>query len=82
VLADIMLGRITRWDDPKLNELTMGFHLPSEEIVVVHRSDGSGTTYILVGLPVEDEFGLEINHERWGLPLRWQAGIGAKGTRA
>ena len=79
VLADIMLGRITRWDDPKLMELSHRFHLPSQEIVVVHRSDGSGTTYILSDY-------LSKTNPAWkstmgiGSSLRWRAGIGAKGN--
>src|SRR5690242_20451844 len=46
VLADIFLGKIKKWDDPKLKELNPKASLPSDDIAVVHRSDGSGTTYI------------------------------------
>jgi phosphate transport system substrate-binding protein len=46
VLADIFLGKITSWSDDRLKKLNPGVNLPAKEIVVVHRSDGSGTTYI------------------------------------
>jgi phosphate transport system substrate-binding protein len=46
VLARIFLGQITRWDDPAITALNPGTSLPDAPITVVHRSDGSGTTYI------------------------------------
>ena len=46
VLADIFLGKITKWNDPKIQSLNPGVSLPGEDIIVVHRSDGSGTTYV------------------------------------
>ena len=48
VLADIFLGKITKWNDPAITKLNPGVNLPGTDIVVVHRSDGSGTTYIWV----------------------------------
>src|SRR5258708_15026 len=48
VLADIFLGKITKWSDPAIAKLNEGVKLPSSDITVVHRSDGSGTTYIWV----------------------------------
>src|SRR5947209_4114522 len=48
VLADIFLGKITKWNDPQIAKLNDGVKLPSTDITVVHRSDGSGTTYIFV----------------------------------
>jgi phosphate transport system substrate-binding protein len=45
-LADIFLGKITKWDDPAIKKLSPNAKLPSQSIVVVHRSDGSGTTFI------------------------------------
>ncbi|HZP02923.1 MAG TPA: phosphate ABC transporter substrate-binding protein PstS, partial [Terriglobia bacterium] len=47
-LAGIFLGKITRWNDPVLAGVNKGVNLPAQEIVVVHRSDGSGTTYVWV----------------------------------
>src|SRR4051812_43780793 len=46
VLADIYLGKITKWNDNAIKNLNAGIDLPGEEITVAHRSDGSGTTYI------------------------------------
>ena len=48
VLADIFLGKITKWNDPAIAKLNPGVKLPATDITVVHRSDGSGTTYIWV----------------------------------
>src|SRR6202140_5862274 len=48
VLADIYLGKITKWNDPAIAKINPGVTLPSPDITVVHRSDGSGTTYIFV----------------------------------
>jgi phosphate transport system substrate-binding protein len=48
VLADIFLGKITKWNDPAVVKLNPGVNLPGADIVVAHRSDGSGTTYIWV----------------------------------
>jgi phosphate transport system substrate-binding protein len=48
VLADIFLGKITKWNDPAITKLNAGVNLPNTDITVVHRSDGSGTTYIWV----------------------------------
>src|SRR6186713_1195014 len=48
VLADIFLGKITKWNDPAIAKLNGGVNLPGTDIVVVHRSEGSGTTYIWV----------------------------------
>ena len=48
VLADITLGKITKWNDPAIAKLNAGVTLPATDIVVAHRSDGSGTTYIWV----------------------------------
>src|SRR5690625_687394 len=47
LLADIYLGKITRWDDPAIQEINPDLDLPARSIVVVHRSDGSGTTFNL-----------------------------------
>ena len=45
-LAGIFLGKITKWNDPAITSANPGVKLPDDDIVVVHRSDGSGTTYI------------------------------------
>src|SRR5207245_2600165 len=48
VLADIFLGKVTKWNDQALTKLNPGVNLPGTDITVVHRSDGSGTSYIWV----------------------------------
>jgi phosphate transport system substrate-binding protein len=79
VLADIFLGKITKWNDPKITALNPGVTLPDQTIVVVHRSDGSGTTYIWV------DFLSKINAE-WdkkvgrGTSVNWPVGLGGKGN--
>jgi phosphate transport system substrate-binding protein len=78
-LGDIFLGTITSWDDPKIAALNSGVTLPSTAIVVVHRSDGSGTTNIFttylssVSPDWKDKVGA-------GLSVEWPVGIGAKGN--
>lgn len=79
VLAEIFLGNITSWDDPALVELNPDVELPSENIQVVHRSDGSGTTNIFVNYlaavsPVwEEEVGV-------GTEVAWPVGSGGQGN--
>src|SRR5438309_6361290 len=46
LLADIFLGKISNWSDPAISKVNAGVKLPNQEIVIVHRSDGSGTTFI------------------------------------
>jgi phosphate transport system substrate-binding protein len=77
VLADIYLGRIKKWNDKALQPLNPGTDLPDTEIVVVHRADGSGTTYLWVDY-------LSKVSPRWkkvgvGTSVEWPTGIGAKG---
>ncbi len=77
VLADIFLGKITSWDDPKLRALNPGANLPAQKIAVVHRSDGSGTTYIWADYlaKVSPEWKEKVGV---GTDLRWPAGVGAQ----
>src|ERR1051326_2484285 len=79
VLADIFLGKITKWNDPALAKLNAGVNLPNKDIVVVHRSDGSGTTYIWVDYlsKVSPEF-----KKRVGIAtsVNWPVGLGGKGN--
>ncbi len=78
-LANIFLGKITKWDDPAIQKLNPKVKLPSNAIVVVHRSDGSGTTFIFtnylskVSSDWSDNVGASTSVE-------WPAGIGAKGN--
>jgi phosphate transport system substrate-binding protein len=79
VLADIYLGKIKKWNDPRLAKANPGVKFPDEEIVVVHRSDGSGTTYIFtdylskISSAWKDKVGK-------GTSVNWPAGLGGKGN--
>ncbi len=79
VLADIYLERITRWNDTRLRELNPGADLPDRRIVVVHRSDGSGTTYVMTDYlsKVSEEWESRVG---FGTSVSWPAGIGGNGN--
>ncbi len=79
VLADIFLGKITRWSDPKIAELNKTVTLPSTDIVVAHRSDGSGTTDIFTNYlsTVNTEWRAKVGH---GKAVNWPVGLGGKGN--
>jgi phosphate transport system substrate-binding protein len=78
-IADIFLGKIKRWNDPRLGALNSGINLPDKEIVVVHRSDGSGTTYIFTDYlsKVSSEWKTKVGTNT---SVNWPTGIGAKGN--
>jgi phosphate transport system substrate-binding protein len=79
ILADIFLGKITKWDDPALAKLNGGLKLPSTDITVVHRSDGSGTSYIWVDYlaKVSPEWKKRVGV---ATSVNWPAGVGGKGN--
>ena len=79
VLADIYLGKITKWNDPAIAGLNSGVSLPGTDIAVVHRSDGSGTTYIWVDYlsKVSPEFKKKVGV---ATSVNWPTGVGAKGN--
>jgi phosphate transport system substrate-binding protein len=79
VLADIYLGKITKWDDPAIANLNKGVKLPAQDITVVHRSDGSGTTFIWVNYlsKVSLEWKTKVGE---GTSVNWPAGVGGKGN--
>jgi phosphate transport system substrate-binding protein len=79
VLADIFLGKITTWNDERIKKINPGVNLPAKEIVVVHRSDGSGTTYIFTDYlsKVSPEWKNSINK---GTSVNWKVGMGGKGN--
>ncbi|HSQ41190.1 MAG TPA: phosphate ABC transporter substrate-binding protein PstS [Fibrobacteraceae bacterium] len=79
VLADIFLGKITDWSDPKLASINPGVKLPNKKIVVVHRSDGSGTSSIFTDYlaKVSPEWKKNVGA---GKSVNWPAGLGAKGN--
>src|SRR6266436_8012115 len=78
-IADIFLGKITKWNDPRLAAQNPGMKLPDLDIVVVHRSDGSGTTYIWVDYLSSVSKAWESKVGR-GTSVKWPAGLGAKGN--
>jgi phosphate transport system substrate-binding protein len=79
VLAGVFLGKITKWNDPALAGANPGVKLPAADIVVVHRSDGSGTTYIWTDYlsKVSDEWKTKVGKST---SVNWPVGIGGKGN--
>jgi phosphate transport system substrate-binding protein len=79
LLADIYLGKITKWNAPAIARLNPGAKLPDSEITVVHRSDGSGTTFIWVNYlsKVSPEWKQKVGE---GTSVAWPAGVGGKGN--
>jgi phosphate transport system substrate-binding protein len=79
VLADMFLGDIKRWNDPRIAKLNPGVKLPGLPVTVVHRSDGSGTTFLFTSY-------LKMTNNRWGErvgandAVEWPAGLGGKGN--
>jgi phosphate transport system substrate-binding protein len=79
VLADVFLGKITRWNDDRIKALNPSASLPDQPIVVVHRSDGSGTTYIWVDYLCKISPDWEKAVGR-GTSVKWPVGLGGKGN--
>ncbi|BCZ88328.1 phosphate ABC transporter substrate-binding protein PstS [Thermus thermophilus] len=79
VLADIYLGKIKTWNDPALQGLNPGVKLPPLPITVVHRSDGSGTTYVWTDYlsKVSPEWAQKVGR---GTSVQWPVGLGGKGN--
>ena len=79
VLADIFLGKITKWNDAAITALNPGVKLPATDITVCHRSDGSGTTYIWVDYlsKVSPEWKQKVGV---ATSVNWPVGIGGKGN--
>nr|WP_233496916.1 phosphate ABC transporter substrate-binding protein PstS [Dyella sp. AtDHG13] len=79
VLANIFLGKITRWNDPALVAINPGVKLPDSRITVVHRSDGSGTTFNWVNYlsKVSPEWKSKVGE---GTSVSWPTGLGGKGN--
>jgi len=79
VLADIYLGKINKWNDPAIAQLNPGVNLPATDVTVVHRSDGSGTTYIFVDYlsKVSPEFKSTVGVST---SVKWPTGVGGKGN--
>jgi phosphate transport system substrate-binding protein len=79
VLADIFLGKITKWNDPAIAKLNGGVNLPGSDITVAHRSDGSGTTYIWADYlgKISPEWKTKVGI---ATSLNWPTGVGGKGN--
>ncbi len=79
IVADIFLGKVTKWNDARIAALNPGANLPSSDILVVHRTEGSGTTYILTDY-------LSAISPAWkagpgkGKEVQWPVGLGARGN--
>lgn len=78
-IAGIFLGQIKKWNDPKITALNPGVTLPDQEILVVHRSDGSGTTYIWTDYlsKISPEWKTKVGTNT---SVNWPTGIGGKGN--
>jgi len=79
IIAEIFLGKITKWNDPKITEINPGVALPNKSIVVAHRSDGSGTTSIFTTYvsKVNAEWNEKVGK---GTSVNWPIGLGGKGN--
>ena len=79
VLGDIFLGKISQWNAPEIAALNAGVALPNVRITVVHRSDGSGTTFNFVNYlsKVNPEWKAKVGE---GVAVRWPSGLGGKGN--
>jgi phosphate transport system substrate-binding protein len=77
-IADIFLGKITKWNDPRMAALNPGVQLPNADILVVHRSDGSGTTYVFVDYlsKISPEWKSKVGAAP---SVNWPIGLGGKG---
>ncbi|MFL5614409.1 MAG: phosphate ABC transporter substrate-binding protein PstS [Gemmatimonadaceae bacterium] len=79
LVGDIFLGKVTKWNDSRIAALNKGLSLPNRDIIVVHRSDGSGTSYIFTDY-------LSAVSQAWkggpgkGKDVNWPTGLGAKGN--
>ena len=79
IVADMYLGKITKWNDARLAEINPGVALPNQTINPVYRSDGSGTTFVFSDYltKVSSEFNEKVGRDK---ALKWPAGIAAKGN--
>ena len=79
LLADIFLGKLTKWNDPRLAAENAGVTLPNLDVIVVHRSDGSGTTFVWVDYltKVSPEWRQKVGR---GTSVNWPVGLGGRGN--
>lgn len=78
-LADIYLGKVTRWNNPEIAKYNPGVNLPDADIVVVHRADGSGTTYCFTNYlsTVSPQWAKQVGY---ATSVNWPVGLGGKGS--
>ena len=80
VISDIFIGKITKWNDPLIKDLNPGLNLPNQDILVVHRSDGSGTTFVFTDyLATVDPDGWDKKVGK-GKSVPWPFGLAAAGN--
>jgi phosphate transport system substrate-binding protein len=79
LIADIILGKAKKWDDPQIAKINPGVTLPNTDITVVHRSEGSGTTFVFADFlgKVSAEFKEKVGVDA---SLKWPVGVGGKGN--
>jgi phosphate transport system permease protein/phosphate transport system substrate-binding protein len=79
IVADIFLGKIKKWNDPQIQSINPGITLPSDDIVVVHRSDGSGTTFVWTSYlsKISPQWNQTVGSAK---SVQWPIGIGAPGN--
>jgi len=79
LLADIFLAKISKWDDPAIKKVNPGLKLPKQDITVVHRADGSGTTWIFTNYlaKVSPEWNSQVGADK---AVSWPTGVGGKGN--
>jgi phosphate transport system substrate-binding protein len=79
LLVDVFMGRVTKWNDPKIASLNPGVKLPNIDLIVVHRSDGSGTTYVFTDYL--NKFSREWKDKvGYATSVNWPVGLGGKGN--
>jgi len=79
LIGDIFLGKVTKWNDPRIAALNKGVPLPNRDIVVVHRSDGSGTSYVFTDYLTTVSAGWKGGPGK-GKDVKWPVGLGGKGN--
>src|SRR3954464_1562999 len=79
LLADIYLGKVKKWNDPAIARLNAGVNLPDQAISIVHRSDGSGTTFLYTNYlsKVSEDWKTAVGE---GTAVKWPTGVGGKGN--
>ncbi len=80
LLAELFMGKIKKWNDPKLAEVNAGLKLPDTAVTVVHRSDGSGTTWIFTSYlaKVSPDWAKAVGNDK---SVSWPVGVGGKGNQ-